>query len=107
MTAATKIMLLEKDSPYSLRLGYASKKLRTPINLTGFQARLTFKDRDGGVLKVLNPALGGVSGMINLLIPPEVTNELVGVARTYNLTLIPPTQVPFRILEGTVMVVRN
>lgn len=80
----------------------------TPINLTGYTARLIARKRVGDAAAVINLtsgsglALGGAAGTITISIADNVTaaynfNQLI-----YNLELTPPSGNDVRLLKGII-----
>ena len=106
MAAAVKNLVIEQKATWKKRLTWRDK-LKRPINLTGFGARMQIVDASGTVLVDLSTAngkiiLGGAAGTIDLMLTKAETTALRDVPMFYDLKLINPDLTEDRKLQGKV-----
>lgn len=107
MSAAKKNFIIEQKATFKKRLTYRDK-LRKPVNLTGFSARMQVRDAAGPLLADLSAAngkivLGGTLGTIDLLLTAAETALMTFAAPAlYDLKLIAPDGSETRMLEGKI-----
>lgn len=112
--AGTYDFSIDGGSRWSPRMTWFVDEARTePVNLTGFEARLTVVQAgfgDDPVLALATPddiTLGGVLGTVSWFVPkPTVLTKLVVPVFDYDLTLLPDgdEDQAFEFLTGQVLV---
>jgi hypothetical protein len=106
VTAAVKNLVVEQKATFKKRLTYRDK-LKKPINLTGFGARLQIRDSAGVLISDLSTqngkiVLGGSAGTIDITIPVAETSVMTFTTALYDLKLIAPDATESRLLQGKV-----
>lgn len=90
-------------------------QFNTPVNLTGYTARMKIKDKVGGTvlasteagdtpLNILNVALDTAKSTITLTVSATATAALIWTKGVYELEMVSSTGVVTTILSGKVMV---
>ena len=106
MTAAVKNLVIEQKAAFEKRLTFKDK-LKRPVDLTGYTARLQIRDLDGSLIVELSTENGGITltpahGFIVLFIATSVTSTMTFKTANYDLKLIPPNGRDKRLLQGSV-----
>jgi hypothetical protein len=111
VTAGVYDITIEQGSVFTLPLVYKDAS-GTPINITGYKARMQVKKKFGAdpLISLTSDAgdivLGGALGTITAKIIAPVTATLTIKQGVYDLDLIPPSgeDDAFRLVEGAVIV---
>jgi hypothetical protein len=106
MTAATKNLIIEQKATFKKRLVYRDK-LKKPINLTGFSARMQIRDTAGALLNDLSTdngkiVLGGTAGTIDITVSASDTSVMTFASALYDLKLIAADGTQMRLMQGKV-----
>lgn len=106
MPAVTKNLTIEQKTTFRKKLTYRDK-LKKPINLTGYGARMQIRDATGALIADLSTqnskiVLGGASGTIELVISAAETTLMTFTTALYDLKLIAPSGDEIRLLQGKV-----
>lgn len=107
MAAATKNFTIEQKATFRKVLTYRDR-LKKPINLTGFGARMQIRDAAGALISDLSTAngkivIGGSAGTIALTIPHTETALMTFGTALYDLKLIAPDGSESRLLQGKIL----
>lgn len=85
-----------------------------PIDLTGYTARMQIREKVKDATVLLNASteagtiiLGGTDGMVQILLPDELTATLAVASGVYDLELESAGGYVYRFLEGKVKVAPN
>lgn len=111
MAAAVYDITIEQGSVFELNLVYKDNA-GTPINLTGYSARMQVRQKYSSTTPVLslvsptNITLGGALGTIAVKAAATATADLGIKTGVYDLELVPPSGAgdAFRLVEGSVVV---
>lgn len=106
MPAVTKNLIIEQKATFRKKMTWRDK-LKRPINLTGFGARMQIRAPDGSVIADLSTenfkiTLGGALGTIEIVIPVSETSVMTFTTALYDLKLIAPNGDEIRFMQGKV-----
>lgn len=109
MTAATHDITIEQGATFRLNLLWKDSN-GTPVNLTGYTARMQVRRRHSDPVKLLDfttengaIVLGGSAGTIAVTGLASLTDDVTGRQAVYDLELVNGTVVT-RLVEGTVTI---
>lgn len=111
MSAARYNFVIEQSATFNYVLTYYSDEAQTtPVNLTGYTARMSIKLKVGDVDTIISLTtengritLGGALGTITLLITATDTSDLDFKEAVYDLELESGTGTVIRLLQGSVI----
>jgi len=122
MSASRYDFAIEQGSTFKLSLVYKNAT-KEPIDLTGWCARLTWKDNKGHIYEFISTntdynsyklSIDGINGKIDLIIPASTTNQYLFSNAKYDLELLSPDplvagtgQYVTRILYGDIKIVKR
>lgn len=111
MSAGVYDITIEQGATFALTLTWLDTDGVTPINLTGYTARMKIKKSVGGteIASLTNASgitLGGVAGTIAILIADTATAAYTFKRAVYDLELVNGSTVT-RLIEGNVILSRE
>lgn len=106
MAAGKTNLLIEQWAAFDQSLSYKNKNKR-PIDLTGCTAHMSIRDKSGALLADLTTLNGkimidGPAGKIRLLLTADQTGVMNFTKALYDLRIIPPSGLAYRLIQGTV-----
>lgn len=109
--AGTYSITVDQGATFSETLVWRTKRSRTPIDLTGYTARMKVKGRNTGSPLLLTLTtenggilLGGAEGTVVLAISATDTAAIIGGIHSYDLELIDSESRVTRLLKGSFVV---
>lgn len=113
MPAGTNNFVIEQGATFDITMTYyTDESEQTPVDLTGYSARMTIKEKVEGttILELTSDAgeivLGDDAGTIQILVAASVTANLDFEYGVYDLELVTGSTVE-RLLQGQVTLSKN
>lgn len=109
MAAAQHDITIEQGATFQMNLVWKDAG-GTPINLTGYSARMQVRRKYSStdyLLNLVSPTditLGGALGTIVVTASAAATDNLPSKPAVYDLELVSPTGVVTRLIEGSVLI---
>lgn len=110
MAAVTYDITIEQGATFQLNIVWKNPN-ETPINLTGYTARMQVREKVASTSTLLNLttenggiALGGVTGTIAVTAAASLTDDITVKRGVYDLELISSGGVVTRLVEGCVTI---
>lgn len=100
------------SSDYSLYTSGGYLQFYTPVDMTGFSARMTIKDRVGGTIlqALVSPTdivIDNTNHTITITITAAVTAAWTWTTGTYDLEMVSPTSVVTKLYKGSITVTKE
>lgn len=114
MAAGVYDIYIEQGADFDLPLIWKDSS-NTPINLTGYSARMQIRehfDSDDYLLALDSGALGGitlggVTGVLEVFIPASVTANIPQISAVYDIELISASGAVYRFIQGAALISRE